>query len=249
VLHGRCALITGGGSGIGLATTRAFAAAGARIAVIDLSFSAAQAAAREIVDGGGEAIAIGADVSDPRDVERAIGEIAGRFGRIDAAFNNAGYTGDFRPTAECTLDNWSKVMAVNLSGVFYCMQHEIRCMLKSGGGAIVNTSSGAGLSGKALLPAYTASKHGVVGLTRTAAIEYARSGIRINAICPGAVRTPMLKPFLDLSADQEKAIAASQPMARLGEPEEIAAAVVWLCSDAASFVTGAAMPVDGGMEA
>ena len=179
-----------------------------------------------------------------------VGQTVSTYGRLDCALNNAGIQGDIRQTAECSQENWDRIIATNLTGVWLCMKHEIPHMLNQGGGAIVNTASNFGLVGSNGMPAYSASKHGVLGLTKTAALEYAKSGIRVNAVCPGPVQTPLVDKVLaaqpELGDQIIKAIEAREPVGRMGQPEEIAEAVVWLCSDAASFVTGTAMSVDGG---
>lgn len=246
-LKGKCSLITGGASGIGRATALAFAREGAKVAVADINYAGAAEVAAEIVKGGGEAFPIRVDVSNGEAVRAMVTAVVDRFGRLDCAFNNAGVLGDHGPTAVCSEDNWHRVLAVNLTGVFLCMKYEIPVMLKQGGGVIVNTSSAAGLIGWGYRPAYAASKHGVTGLTLSAALEYAAAGIRINAVCPGVIATPMAAAASDAEAEARR--SALHPMGRLGRAEEVAAAVVWLCSDEASFVTGHALAVDGGLVA
>ncbi|HEX6311298.1 MAG TPA: SDR family oxidoreductase, partial [Acidimicrobiia bacterium] len=229
--------------GLGRACALAFGEAGASVLVADVD-----------PDGGGETVAridgpaefLRVDATRPEDVEAMVAHAVDTFGRLDFAVNNAGMTGVNAPTAEYTLDDWNRAIALNLTGVFLCLKYEIPAMLATGGGAIVNMASGAGLVGFPGLPAYVASKHGVVGLTKAAALEYVKSGVRINAVCPGSTRTPMLEGFMGGNEAIEKAMTAGVPLGRLGRPEEIAAAVVWLCSDAASFVVGHAMAVDGG---
>src|SRR6266849_9963878 len=236
-LKGKVALVTGGGSGIGRATAMAFAREGAKVAVADYVPEGGERTAKEITAAGGEAIFIHADVSVSRQVEAMVSKIVQTWGRLDCAHNNAGIEGRMANTAECTEENFDRVIAVNLKGVWLCMKHEIPQMLKQGGGAIVNTASVAGLVGFQGLPAYVASKHGVNGLTKTAALEYAKAGIRVNAVCPGVIRTPMVERAFAASPQMAEAAAAMEPVGRLGKPEEIAEAVLWLCSDAASFVT------------
>jgi NAD(P)-dependent dehydrogenase (short-subunit alcohol dehydrogenase family) len=184
-------------------------------------------------------------VTEPDEVEAMVDKAVSRWGHLDCALNNAGTTGASAPTADHTLDDWNRAIALNLTGVFLCLKYEIPAMLERGG-AIVNMASGAGLVGFAGLPAYVASKHGVVGLTRATALEYASNGIRVNAICPGSTRTPMLEGFMGGDPQIERMMTRAVPLGRLGRPEEIADAVVWLCSDAASFVVGHALAVDGG---
>lgn len=246
-MKGRTALVTGASSGIGRATALAFAQRGVRVALADVDGDGGHETLRLIRERGGDAAFILADVTQAGQVEAMVDEAAAIFGGLDYAFNNAGIVGTPSSTVECTEDNWDRVIAVDLKGVFLCMKYEIPLMLKRGGGAIVNMSSIAGLVGLRKNIAYVAGKHGVVGLTRAAALEYAQAGIRINALCPGFVRTPIL--MLDAMPAMERRYVSAEPMGRLGRPEEIAAAAVWLCSDAASFVTGHALSVDGGLVA
>lgn len=245
-MKGKVALVTGGSSGIGRATALAFAREGARVVVADLQYEGGEETVRLILDGGGEAVFVHADVADAAEVDAMVRGAVEAFERLDYAFNNAGIEGSTAPTAECTEENWDRVIGVNLKGTWLCMRAEIREMLRRGGGAIVNCSSVAGLVGFPGIPAYTASKHGILGLTRTAALEYAQQGIRVNAVCPGVIRTAMVERFTHQDPQTEAQLVASEPVGRMGTPEEIAAAVLWLCSDAASFVTGHAMAVDGG---
>ncbi len=246
-MKGRVALVTGASAGIGRATALAFAEQGARVALADVDGAGGHETLRLIQERRGEGAFILADVTQAAQVETMVDQVAGTLGGLDYAFNNAGIVGMPSSTVECTEENWDKVIAVDLKGVFLCMKYEIPMILKRGGGAIVNMSSIAGLVGLRKNIAYVAGKHGVVGLTRAAALEYAQAGIRINAVCPGFVRTPILK--LDTMPEMERRYVAAEPVGRLGRPEEIAAAVVWLCSDAASFVTGHALSVDGGLVA
>jgi NAD(P)-dependent dehydrogenase (short-subunit alcohol dehydrogenase family) len=247
-LEGKVALVTGAGSGIGRASALAFAREGAKVVVSDVAEERSRETIAAIVAGGGEATFVRADVSVPEDVAALVRAVVEAFGRLDCAHNNAGITGadtGVGPTHLHPEETWHRVIAVNLTGVWLCMKHETAQMLAQGGGAIVNTASAAGLIGLAGVSAYVASKHGVVGLTRTAALEYAQQGIRVNAVCPGYIRTPMTAAGF---ADPERRARniAREPIGRYGEPEEVAEVVVWLCSDAASFVTGHALAVDGG---
>lgn len=245
-LDGKIVLVTGAGSGIGHSTACLMAQQGARVAVSDVNEGAGQETLRQIRASGGEAIFVAADVSRKEDVDRLIAETLNAFGRLDCAFNNAGIEGSSAPTSDCADDNWHRTLAVNLTGLWYCLRAELLVMQRQGSGAIVNMASIAGLVGFDGLPAYVASKHGVVGLTKTAALECAKTGIRVNAVCPGVIDTPMVGRLTDKDDAAKEALADGAPVDRLGRPEEVAAAVVWLCSDAASFVTGIAMPVDGG---
>jgi len=250
ILDGKVALITGAGSGIGQATSRIFAREGAKLVLADVVEEGGNRTLKMVQDLGAEAIFVTCDVSKWSDVEGAVNKAVETYGRIDCAFNNAGIEGKGGNTHECTLENWDRVMAIDLTGVWLCMKAEIAQMLKQGGnGAIVNTSSGAGLAGVRGMPAYVAAKHGVAGLTRAAALEYGKQNIRINAVCPGPIRTPMMGRLLQNRPDAEQRFARSEPLKRLGEPEEIGEAVAWLCSDRASYVTGLPMPVDGGFMA
>ena len=246
---GKVVLITGAGAGIGRATALAFAREGARVTVSDVDEPGGEATVQQIRDGGSEAIFVRADVSREADVEAMIGRTMHAFGRLDCAFNNAGVEGALAPTGEYPLDAWRRVIDVNLSGVFLCMKHELPALLERGGGVIVNNASILGLVGFATAPAYTAAKHGVLGLTKAAAQEYATRGIRINAVCPGFVETPMvMERGVHAGADAAtySQLAALHPMNRLGKPDEIAGAVLWLCSGSASFTTGHPLVVDGG---
>jgi NAD(P)-dependent dehydrogenase (short-subunit alcohol dehydrogenase family) len=247
---GTVVLVTGGGSGIGRAVGMAFHEAGAAVALADID-SAGVASTKDAIDrAGGNAIAITVDVSDAASVETMLAAVVSRFGRLDCAANCAGIGSAAVSTADHDLAVWQRTLDVNLTGVWLCMKHEIRQMLSQGGGNIVNIASGAGLVAVPFASAYVASKHGVVGLTRAAAIEYGKLGIRINAICPGYIRTPMaLKAMADTPGLTEEIAAAHMPIGRIGEPREIADAVLWLCSKHASFVIGAAVPVDGGYTA
>lgn len=243
---GKSVLVTGGASGIGRATCVAFAAGGANVVVADWDEKGGKATVRQIRTAGGEAFFIRTDVADGGAVESLVKKTVKRHGRLDCAFNNAGIGGKLGLMADYDEADWHRVIAVNLTGVWLCMKHELQQMLKQGGGAIVNTASIAGLVGLTHVPAYCAAKHGVVGLTRAAALENAKRNIRVNAVCPGGVRTPMLEEAAAGKPQFLDAMAAQEPVGRLAEPEEIASAVLWLCSDAASFVTGHALAVDGG---
>jgi NAD(P)-dependent dehydrogenase (short-subunit alcohol dehydrogenase family) len=244
--QGKVALVTGAASGIGRASALAFARAGATTVVADVLVEGGEQTVRMINAAGSEALFVRTDVSNAAAVDTLIRKVVEAYGRLDYAHNNAGIEGDSAPTADCTEENWDRTIGINLKGIWLCMKYEIPQMLKHGGGAIVNTASVAGLVGFRGLPAYCASKGGVVQLTRTAALEYAKAGIRVNAVCPGVIRTPMIERVLLGAPDAEAGLIAAEPIGRMGTPEEIAEAVMWLCSDAASFVTGDAMPVDGG---
>jgi len=248
MLDGKSALITGGGGGIGRATALAFAREGARVAVADLMAEAARETVALVNAAGGQAISLSGDVSRDADVRAMIEGVVSTYGGVDCAFNNAGIAGwqidaVGKKTAEWSEEAFDRMIAVNLKGVWLCMRHELPQMQTQGGGAIVNTASIAGLAGLPTSSAYVAAKHGVVGLTKTAAIEYAEASIRVNAVCPGYIRTPMTEPGMRLRGE---AILAQTPFKRLGNPEEIAEMVVWLCSERASFVSGVAYNVDGG---
>lgn len=243
----KVSLVTGGASGIGRATALAFAQSGVKVVLADLSAEAGESAAAQISkETGVPASFVECDVSKPADVERMVRHALERFGRIDYAFNNAGTEGIQAATAECSEENWDRTVATDLKGTWLCMKYEIPQMLKQGGGAIVNCSSIAGLVGFPNLPAYVASKHGVIGLTKTAALEYAKNNIRVNAVCPGIIHTPMVDRFVGGNVEAMQALTAGEPIGRIGEPSEVAEAVLYLCSSRASFVTGVAMPVDGG---
>ncbi len=246
-LKGKVVLVTGASSGIGRATALAFAREGAKVVVADVQVEGGEETVRIIKEAGVEAIFVKTDVSDAAEVERLINRAKETFGRLDCAHNNAGIEGITAPTADCTEENWDRIIKINLKGVWLCMKYEIPQMLKQGSGAIVNTASVAGLVGFQGLPAYCASKGGIIQLTRTAALEYATKGIRINAVCPGVIRTPMVERVTGGKPEVEAQFTALEPVGRMGTPEEIAEAVVWLCSDAASFVTGHPLVVDGGL--
>lgn len=242
-------LITGGAAGIGRATAAAFARREARLVIADVDEERGRTTAEELKEIGGEASFLRVDVSNAADVRRMVEHSVSLYGRLDCAINNAGIEGDQAPTADCSEENWHRVLAVNLTGVWLCMKHEIPQMLKQGGGVIVNMSSVAGSVGFPGLPAYVASKHGVIGITRTAALEYAAKGIRVNAICPGVIRTEMVERVTGGDPEIEKQFTALEPIGRMGNPEEVAEAVVWLCSSESSFVIGHPLVVDGGLVA
>jgi NAD(P)-dependent dehydrogenase (short-subunit alcohol dehydrogenase family) len=236
-------LITGAASGIGRAAALAFAAEGARVAILDRSLDALEAVHASLKNAGSEVLAMACDVSSPDQVEGAIKQLDDRFGRLDVAFNNAGVENKAAPVHEIDLAEWDRILGINLRGTFICMKHELAQMVKQGGGAVVNTSSGAGIRGVAGGAAYAASKHAIIGLTRSAALDYAKQNIRVNAVLPGNIETPMMERFT--GGDIQKAIDL-EPVGRLGKPEEIAEAVLWMASDLGSFVTGAATVIDGG---
>ncbi len=246
MLDGRAAMITGAASGIGRASSFLFSREGAAVLLGDVDPTGASAVAEEIVAAGGRAHAIELDVSDEASVQHAVDACRSRFGRIDCALNNAGTTGPMAPLHTMESTAWRRTVDVNLSGTFFCMKHQISAMLAQGGGSIVNMASGAAMVPAPMMAAYSATKHGILGLTRSAAQENARTGIRINAICPGSTDTPMLRRSMEVSPAVERMIRSSVPMGRLGEPEEIAEAALWLCSDRASFVTGHSLIADGG---
>jgi NAD(P)-dependent dehydrogenase (short-subunit alcohol dehydrogenase family) len=244
LLAGKVALVTGAASGIGRAALLAFAREGARVLASDLDAARGEQAAEQVRAAGGEARFVAADVTDEAAVEALVRAALDAFGRLDCALNNAGITGATGLLQDIGREGFERTLTVNLTSVFLCMKHELRVMRAQGSGAIVNTSSGAGVVPAPGLSPYCASKHAILGLTRTAAVENARSGVRVNAICPGSVDTPMLRAFMQ-DPEAERMIRASQPGGRLGTPEEIAEAAVWLCSDRASFVSGASLLVDG----
>ena len=241
----KVAFVTGAANGIGRATALAFAREGASVVVADVS-EKGQETARMIEELGGRALAVRCDVARAEDVKAALDRVVETFGRLDFAFNNAGVEQPITAAADLTEEEWDRIIRVNLRGVFLCLKYEIPLMLKQGGGAIVNTSSGAGIKGFKGQAAYAAAKHGVVGLTKSAALDYAQSNIRINAVCPGIIATPMMQRFTGGTTEGEQRVIAQEPIGRMGMPEEIAAAILWLCSDAAAFVVGHAMVVDGG---
>ncbi|MEE9608187.1 MAG: glucose 1-dehydrogenase [Myxococcota bacterium] len=245
LLEGKSALLTGAASGIGRASALAFAREGARVIVADADEAGGQQTASAIGESGGEARFVRVDVGVEGEVEAMVRLAVEAYGRLDCALNNAGILGAGGPLQDIALPDWSRTLAVNLTGVFLCMKHELRVMQGQGSGAIVNVSSGAGLVATPGLAPYCATKHGILGLTKTAAVENARTGVRVNAICPGSIDTPMLQGAMAADPRVKKMILAGQPGGRLGTPEEVAEAAVFLCSDRASFVTGESMLVDG----
>ena len=243
---GKVAFVTGAGSGLGRTTARAFAREGASVVLADVSDHGNQDTARMIEEFGGRSLAVRCDVTKSQQVQAALNQAVGAFGRLDVAFNNAGAEQEPSVTVDVTEEEWDRIIAINLRGVFLCMKYEIPLMLQHGGGAIVNNSSGAGIKAFGRGAAYAAAKHGVVGLTKDAALDYASSNIRINAVCPGIVDTEMMQRFTGGTSEGRDRVIAQEPIGRMGTSDEIAGAVLWLCSDAASFVIGHAMVVDGG---
>jgi len=240
---GKVAFVTGAASGIGRATAVAFAAEGARVAILDRTETALQETAHALGNAGGEVLILACDVSKPEEVEAAVARTVERFGRLDIALNNAGVENKAAPVAEIELEEWDRILNTNLRGTFVCMKHELAQMVRQGGGVVVNTSSGAGIRGVAGGAAYAASKHAIIGLTKSAALDYAKSNIRVNAVLPGNIETPMMDRFT--GGDIQKAIDL-EPVGRLGKPEEIADAVLWMSAELGAFITGASISVDGG---
>jgi len=244
--EGKVALVTGGAAGIGRATALAFAREGAKIVIADINVAGGEETVKMIRDAGGEAIFIKTDVRISDEAKNMADRAVEAFGRLDIAFNNAGINEDAVTVSRCAEDSWERMIDTNLTGVFLCMKYELPKMRDSGGGCIVNMASVVGLVGDGSHPAYSGSKHGVVGLTRTAALVYARAGVRINAVCPGPTLTPLIHKLIDGQPEVEKMLLSHVPMNRIAQPEEIAKAVLFLCSDDASYITGHPLAVDGG---
>lgn len=249
LVEGKVAIVTGAASGIGRASAQAFAREGAKVIVSDVVVEGGEETVKMIKASGGEATFVRCDVAKTADVEALVKAAVDTYGKLDCANNNAGIEGPMAPTADYAEADWDRVIAINLKGVWLSMKHEIRAMLATGGGAIVNTSSIAGLVGFQGLTAYSASKFGVNGITKVAALEYAKAGIRVNSVCPGVIQTPMVDRLVAAHPEMEPALIAGTPLGRVGQPMEIAEAVLWLCSDKASFATGHNMVVDGAFTA
>lgn len=245
----KVAIVTGAASGIGRAAARLFSKNGAQVVIADRDLDGIEETLSMIKKSGGKGIAVETDISDSAEVKELVDQAVKTFGKLDYACNNAGIEGEQAFTPDCTPENWNRVIDINLRGTWYCMKHEIPEMLKNGGGSIVNISSIAGLIGFPGIPAYVGSKHGINGLTKTAALEYADRGIRVNSICPGAIETPMIDRFVGKQEKDREELVARHPMGRFGTPEEVGEAVIWLCSDKSSFITGQTLAVDGGYTA
>jgi NAD(P)-dependent dehydrogenase (short-subunit alcohol dehydrogenase family) len=244
--EGKVAIVTGAGDGIGRAAARLFGTRGARVAIFELNAQTGEECAQEIIGAGGEAICFATDVASSDQVRAAVEGTVKHFGRLDCAYNNAGISGPPHPVAEMPEDQWRRAIDVMLTGVYLCMKYEIPEILAAGGGAIVNCASGAGLIGFPEQSAYVASKHGVIGLTKAAALEYGSQGIRINSICPGTARTGMVEDVVNESPELQAELERLHPIGRIADPAEIAEAALWLCTPRSSFVCGTALSVDGG---
>ncbi|MFI6180346.1 SDR family oxidoreductase [Nonomuraea sp. NPDC051191] len=247
--EGKTALVTGAASGIGRATALAFAREGAHVVVADVTTDLNEQTAHLIREQGGRALAVTCDVTSDHDVRTVLDTLIGEYGHLDIAFNNAGVEQPVHPLTEITEDEWDRVLGISLKGVFTCMRHQIPLMLENGGGVIVNTSSGTGVKGFKGQAAYAAAKHGIIGLTTSAALDYAADGIRINAICPGIIDTEMMHRFTGGTSEGRQDVIDQEPIGRMGKPEEIASAVLWLCSGLAAFTIGHALVMDGGQTA
>jgi NAD(P)-dependent dehydrogenase (short-subunit alcohol dehydrogenase family) len=246
---GKVVIVTGGGYGIGRAAVLGFGKRGAKVVIADLDEKTGEETLRQLKGAGGEGIFVKTNVAQAAEVKAMVEKAVSAYGKLDCAFNNAGIHKVFVSTVDFTESDWNEMMDVNLKSVWLCMKYEIPEMLKQGKGAIVNTSSAAGLVAAPSNPAYPASKHGVVGLTKSTGVEFARKGIRVNAVCPGPTRTAMHDSLVKVAPDIVDFMHTKVPMGRIGEPEEVAAAAIWLCSDEASYITGHALPVDGGLVA
>jgi NAD(P)-dependent dehydrogenase (short-subunit alcohol dehydrogenase family) len=246
---GKVAFVTGAGSGIGRATAIAFAAEGAEVVLADIDTVGNEETARLVAEHGGRVLAVKCDVTSSSDIQAVIEQTVQEFGRLDVAFNNAGIEQPPAPLVDISEDQWSRLLDIDLRSAFLCMKYEIPAMLEQGGGSIVNTSSGAGVVGIRGQAAYVAAKHGLIGLTKSAALDYAAQGVRVNAICPGIIETPMMDRFSGGTPEGRDRVIGQEPVGRMGRPEEIASAVLWLSSDLGAFATGHAMVIDGGQTA
>ena len=246
---GKVAFVTGAGSGIGRATAIAFAAEGADVVLADIDTVGNEETARLVAEHGGRVLAVKCDVTSSSDIQSVVEQTVREFGRLDVAFNNAGIEQPPAPLVDIAEDEWSRLLDIDLRSAFLCMKYEIPAMLEQGGGSIVNTSSGAGVVGIRGQAAYVAAKHGLIGLTKSAALDYAAQGVRVNAICPGIIETPMMDRFSGGTPEGRDRVIGQEPVGRMGRPEEIASAVLWLSSDLGAFATGHAMVIDGGQTA